>query len=484
MKTDALDRLDSFPYRHLVRDVMAAPLVTAGRDATAVEAARLMCDGGVSSLVVLAADGRPDGIVTERDLLRAVAVERDSALEGVTVTRLMSSPVVTVDAGAFVYVALGRIARCGIRHLVAVDGRGRAVGMVTARGLLKLRAGDALMLGDAIDDAGTPEALAAVMPHLPGLAERLLDEGVDAPGVAAVISAVYCDLTRRAWELAAADMERDGKGPPPAPYALLVLGSGGRGESLLRPDQDNAIVHEGTAEDDTWFDTAAGRMTAILDGAGLPYCKGGVMASNPAWRRSREEWRDEIARWVRSAAPDALLSAAIFFDAARVAGSEDLAASLRATAAEMVRGSVTFLKAAGLKLDSYAPPIGFFGGIRTEDGRVDLKLHGLLPITTGIRAMALQHGIGATGTTARLDALIAAGAVGTEDGRHLRDGLSCLMRAVLDQQTADIRAGKAPSTHVDPTRLGGRELADLKAAFRAADSLRLIVRDSLTRAAG
>ena len=79
-------------------------------------------------------------------------------------------------------------------------------------------------------------------------------------------------MTARAAEIAEAEMIAAGHGPAPADYALLVLGSGGRGESLLAPDQDNALVicgwiwrrsgfrdrlvHRGSATGSTRFSTA------------------------------------------------------------------------------------------------------------------------------------------------------------------------------------------------------------------------------------
>ena len=55
MDTRALEQLDSFPYRHVVREVMSAPPVTAQPDATLAQASRLMRDRSVSSVVVVGA---------------------------------------------------------------------------------------------------------------------------------------------------------------------------------------------------------------------------------------------------------------------------------------------------------------------------------------------------------------------------------------------------------------------------------------------
>src|SRR3546814_18969405 len=88
---------------------------------------------------------------------------------------------------------------------------------------------------------------------------------------------------------------------------MLILGSGGRGESLLSPDQDNAIIHAGSTEDDGWYARAGERIAALLDDAGIPYCKGGVMAKNTGWRGNQGQWRSRVTDWIPRPAPEALL---------------------------------------------------------------------------------------------------------------------------------------------------------------------------------
>ena len=76
---------------------------------------------------------------------------------------------------------------------------------------------------------------------------------------------------------------------------MTVLGSAGRGESLLAMDQDNALVFaEGApgGREDRWFEEFAIHITDILHEVGVPYCKGGVMAKNADWRGSVATWED------------------------------------------------------------------------------------------------------------------------------------------------------------------------------------------------
>ena len=109
--TPALARLDSFPYRHRVRDVMSAPAVTAAGALTARDALAILLEKRISSVIVTGSEGRV-GIVTERDLLRAL---RDEA-PGKPAPRLqdiMRHPLQTVPEEAFIYRAIGRMDRLG-----------------------------------------------------------------------------------------------------------------------------------------------------------------------------------------------------------------------------------------------------------------------------------------------------------------------------------------------------------------------------------
>src|SRR5690606_25732445 len=148
-----------FPYRHRVADVMHTPAVTAPPAMTVAEGARRMDEAGVSSLVVVS-DGRPAGIVTERDLLRTVAARGVDAL-GLPLSAIMSSPVHTLAPDVFVYVALARMARLGIRHLPVVDNEDLVVGMVTAGSLLRQHAGPGLAMADEVQQAAGPADMAA-----------------------------------------------------------------------------------------------------------------------------------------------------------------------------------------------------------------------------------------------------------------------------------------------------------------------------------
>lgn len=120
------------------------PVQTVAPDASVREAAQRMVDAHVGSLVVVA-DEVPVGMVTDRDLVVRVLGHGLSA-ETSRVEELMSSPAITVEAGASLGEAAALLRRFGIRRLPMVDERGALAGIVTADDLL-------LLLGDRIHDA-------------------------------------------------------------------------------------------------------------------------------------------------------------------------------------------------------------------------------------------------------------------------------------------------------------------------------------------
>jgi len=469
----ALARIDSFPYRHRLHEVMSTPVLTAEEGVSLTDAVHRMYEARVSSIVGVDSQGRALGILTERDLLRILSTQGPAGLD-VPLGQVMSRPVSTVPADAFVYVALGKMTRMGLRHLVVVDRDRRPLGMVTGRALLKVRANDALVIGDSVHEAKGPEDMAAAMAALPGLARSLLAEGVTARGISSVIALVIRDLTARATELAEISMRQDGWGEAPAPYAMLVLGSGGRGESLLVFDQDNAIVHRGTAADDVWFAELGRRVNDMLNQAGIPFCDGGVMAREPKWRKSLEEWKDEIHSWVFSLENQTVMYCDIFFDFQPVWGDADLAEELRAWAVEKASQSAFFMQYLAQHVAKMDVSLTFWGGFVTKNGRLNAKKFGLLPLVSAARFRAIRAHVLATGTDERYSAIKDMELLHEDDWRDFLEIREIVFRVMLDQQLADLAAGVTASASIDPKRLSTQMRERLRWAFKRLRTLKYI----------
>ena len=480
----SLRAVDPYAYRHRIADIMSSPPIVMASANTLREAIAIMSERRISSIFV-ADHLRQDaaigdyGIVTERDVMRRIARYGAAALDHRT-GDIATRPLASIREGAFVYRAIGRMSRLKIRHLAVRTEEGHLAGMVSARDLLKLRASAAVNLDDAIEDAKTAGQLAAAWAMLPAVAEALIDEEIDARQIAGVVSEELRAMTRRAAAIAEAAMIGDGLGPPPCPHTVLVLGSGGRSESLLAADQDNAIIFaegEPGGPEDRWFAELGARMAALLDQAGIPLCKGGVMAKNPQWRGSLSTWRERVRDWVSRSRPEDLLNVDIFYDLKSVSGDVALANELLDFAYTEGHRATAFAKLLGEQLDALGTPFTFLGNLQAEDGRIDLKKFGLFPTVAGARTLAIRHDVRGRSTRERLDGLIARGVGAEADLRALIDAHGLLLRLMLAQQSRDLHSGLPVSNKVDLSRLSREDTAALKAALKRIQSVPAMVRD-------
>jgi CBS domain-containing protein len=475
--------VDQFAYRHRVGELMSSPPVVVAPSVSVNDAIALMISRRISSLFVAdpAEPGLPldaYGIVTERDVMRLLASDGAKAL-AMPVDGIASRPLASIREQAFAYRAVGRMDRLKIRHLAVRHEDGRLAGVVSARDLLKLRASAAINLDDTIEHAASPAEMAAAWAMLPGVADALIAERIDARAIAEIISEELCAMTRRAAILAEAAMADDGHGPPPCPYAVLVLGSGGRGESLLAADQDNAIVFaEGDPDGpaDRWFARLGEKIADLLDQSGVPYCKGGVMAKNALWRGSLAHWKERVADWIGRSRPEDLLNVDIFFDLRPVYGDLALGEALFGHAYELGHARPEFAKSLGEQVEP-GNPFTLFGGLQLEGGRIDLKLHGLFPVVAMARTLAIRHGIHARSTRERLEGLIGLDIGGDEDMTAMLSAHSVLLALLLAQQSRDLYAGLPVSNRVELAKLDRAQRAELKAALKALQPAPDLVRD-------
>jgi CBS domain-containing protein len=483
-------RVDSYPYRQRVSDVMSAPAKFAGPDASLAAVLGRLAEERVSSLFVRFSTGEQPpspaetGIITERDVMRALASTGADALHtavGGTATR----PLATVPADAFAFLAMARMNRLRIRHLGVTDATGRVVGALSARDLLRLRAEGSIELGDEIDQAADVHDLGAAWAKLPRTAAGLLGEGLSGIEIAALISHQLGALTQRAAVLAEQRLRNQGHGEAPCRYAVAVLGSAGRGESLLAMDQDNALIFADGVEGegpDRWFAALGVHVADILHQVGVPYCKGGVMAKNPQWRGSVSAWRQRIGQWIERSKPADLLSVDIFFDMRGVHGDTGLADLLWREAFDVAKGQAAFAKLLVESAGTAETGVTFLGGFRTEKGRIDLKKTGLFGLVAAARALAIRHHVRERSTPARLTGIKALGLGGSQDLDTLVEAQGIFLDLLIAQQIADIEQGIPPSNAVEVKRLSGRDRDRLRAALKATKHLDEIVRELLFQA--
>lgn len=437
------------PVKALVR----RPPVFVPPETSVAEAARIMHEAGVSSVLV---ESDPPGIVTMRDLRSRVLARARSPQT--PVQEVMSAPLKTLPADTPVYGAMLFLIEENIHHLPLEEG-GRLVGVVTDSDLLRHQVKSPLYLFERVRNVRDPQALHEYADEVAGVVETLFRGGLDVTRIGRITASLNDALTRRILQLAEETL-----GPPPVPYAWIVFGSEGRMEQTLLTDQDNALVYaDDVAGARAYFAELARLAVERLIQAGFPPCLGGYMATN--WCYPLEKWTALFRRWIETPDPEALMEAGIFFDFRKVHGGLDLtpleavcrqAASRRVFLAHMARAARTF-----------HPPLGFFRRIRDEGGKVDLKKGGIAPIVAIARVYALEAASSARSTPDRLEAAAASGAMSREGADMLLEAFRFLMRLRLREQLQALRDGLPPENTVHLDRLSAVERRHLKEAFLA-----------------
>ena len=385
------------------RDPVTVPL-----DATVRSALEAMERAHLDFMVVTdAGRGLPLGIFTLRDLVRRVALPGGDLEQ--PVAAVMTAGLATLPPEASAHQAALAMARSGVRTVVVVDAEGRLAGVVSQEDLFGLQRMGVAEIGREIQAAGDVEALRPVGPRIRQLAAGLMAQGIGAETLTHFISTLNDLLTIRLVEIVADRFEL-----PPVPTCFMALGSEGRLEQTFATDQDNGIVFEADDGDAERVRQGllpfARAVNQALADCGFALCKGEVMAGNPRWCLSLEEWRRAFQAWVASPRPAALLDACIAYDLRPVHGREALAERLRASALEAAAAHPLFLRGLAECAVRSRPPLGLFrrfvyGRSAEFPHTLNLKLRGSSPYVDAARVYALAHRVPHTSTAQRLRAL-------------------------------------------------------------------------------
>ncbi len=480
--------VEAYPFRKRLAEVMEPPPASCSIDTECAEAARLLLDSGDEALLVIA-EGRMAGILTPRELLRALLPTAAATQKTGQVGEVMAAPPPALSPDSYLYEAIALMQRRTLQFL-AVCKQGEPVGLITPATLIRYRGRRAMMLLGSIGEEQTLAGLAEIRREGLAVARSLLGINCSAPQVMENLSHIHLAIIKRVFELCL-DKRASASPPPGVRYCLLALGSGGRREMLLAPDQDHALLYEELsaerlAEAEEFFAPLMEEFAAALEEVGYPRCAGGVMAGNPDWRGRLNDWRGRIREWIAEGNSARVLASSIFFDLAPLAGDPELCAELRSLAKEEVHGQSTFLYQM-MSLDQRGKvPLGLLGRFVTERGgdhagRLSLKLGGMLYLVDCIRMFALDKGLTETGTLARLHSLTAAHVFDRETAEHLEAAFKALSFLRLRLEIDCLEEDRPADHYIDPASYSKNEQELLREALQAVSRLQDATRKYFAR---
>ncbi len=441
-----------------VADAFVRPVqvVDVGTDIAAV--AGIFQAEHVSSVLVRESEGAGArlGICTRASLQRAI-------LDGRPPARLPAAGFATFDLLTTtpeepIGEALARMLRGRVHRLVVLR-EGQVAGVLEALDLFSFLANHSYLITVQIDMAQDLGALAEAASKITRMVSLLHRGGTRIGLIAGLVTELNTRLFQRAWSLIA----------PPALVdnsCLFVMGSEGRGEQILKTDQDNALVlRDGYAPPDN-LQRLAGRFTAALADFGYPPCPGGVMLDRPRWRMSASEFAASLRAWLHGRAPEQLMDLAIFLDARAVCGDARLLCELRERVFREAPDDDALLARFASAIDAFGAGTAWWARLLGDERHaVDLKKEGMFALVHGVRSLALAHRIQASGTEERLQALAAAGQLAHAEAQELLQALHVLMQLRLQAGLDQIERRQPVTGLLEPQQLGSLDRSLLKDAL-------------------
>jgi CBS domain-containing protein len=412
--------------RARVRDARYRAAIFVDGRMTIEQAGHCMRDNNTNALFVR--DGERIGVVTGMNLSKAVVLRR--LLLETAVRDVCHFDIVSVDLDDFIFEALLLMTKHDKRRL-AIRSNSHYVGFLEDIDILGLFAGNSQLIPGRIDRSRSIDDLAGAAQDIQAQVERLHRQGLKVD----VIAEITSDLNRRLLT------QLFGMTAPPSireAGCLLVMGSEGRGEQTVRTDQDNAIL---LARDVPAADLAQFReaFSGALARFGFPPCPGNVMARNPIWSQSLDGFIHQLRAWVLQGDAEAAMNIAIFVDAVSIAGPPDILTRAKEALFDLMRGEAALLARFASLIETFATPnLGVFSTIMATVGagpdEIDIKKAGTFPIVHGVRTLAIDKGVLATPTAARIEALVEAGSLEPAFGRDLISALHAFMEFRLQSQ--------------------------------------------------
>lgn len=392
-----------------VSDLMASNVITCLFETTIRDASKIMAEHNIGSIVVIDGNKHAIGIITDTDFRNRVIAKGIST--DITVDEVMSSPVITINADEYAFDAIIKMSHYGIRHLVVYDNN-FMVGILSERDFRIAMGSSPLGLIAEIERAQYIDDMIGLVRKIDRMLESLLRQGFPVESAIDLITELHDKVTLNLLRITENSMVKDGRGNHPVSYCWMALGSEGRREQTLRTDQDNALIYANVLdgreqEVRDWFIEFSDKMVNNLAKCGFPKCRGGIMASNPAWCQPYNRWMDIFSNWITSPDNLALRMVTIFFDFRAIFEDADFIHPLRQHVNEVIQSNRLFLTLLAKDAVENHPPVGFLGKLVFEKSgeskhKLDLKLRGIMPITKCARVIALDLGLDPTNTINRL----------------------------------------------------------------------------------
>ncbi|MDH4943515.1 putative nucleotidyltransferase substrate binding domain-containing protein [Sulfurimonas sp. C5] len=404
-------------------------------------------------------------VVTDTDLKEKVLlgnVQIDEPIETIATSKMVS-----VEKEEFLFNALLVMTHEEIKRVVVQDG-GKIIGVLEQLDLLSFFANHSHLVAVQIDRANSIEDLQGIQDDVKNLILALTAKGVKVRYITKLVSALNEKIYKKAFEMCV-DESLQNK------CSLIVMGSEGREEQGVKSDQDNALIVDDSV-DVALFEKPMMQINSFLLDIGFPECKGGVMVSNPFWRRNVRSYQELIDGWSSSMDESTLQNLSIFLDAKCVSGNCDLLDGLKDFLFQRFEARDDVLAHLAKATLNFETPLSVFSNFVVEKShanKLDVKKGGLFALVHGIRCLALKYRIEQTNTVERIKQLNNKGVIDKNFASELIESFDTLssmkLKTMLGATSLD------DDNFIDPNSLEKVQKDLLKDSFKIVNKFKKFI---------
>ena len=406
------------------------------------------------------------GIVTDADLRYYILHKEEDNLR--EISQLQSYPLISVEEDELLFNVLLVMTEHNIKHLPIEDDQKNIVGVLELTDLLSYLSNQTHLIAVQMQRANSVEEVIAASNRIDIMINLLHSKGVKSRYIAKLVSEINKKMYAKLFEFIF-PKEWHKK------TTLLLLGSEGRGEQILRTDQDNAIIFENGFEPENKEEVLK-NFIETLDKIGFPRCKGNVMVINPKWARDVDGYKEEMRKWINTPDAQGLLDMAIFYDTYAVAGNIELFKELRTFLFKKVQSHKEYLSYFAKSIESFESPLGLFSRFisteKSHKNEIDIKKGALFSLIHGVRALALEYSITKTNTTERIKELNNVGYMNKEESKDLLETLEVINTLRLSAQLDKLQDEKEIDNYICLRTLGKLERDTLKEALKSVENFK------------
>ncbi|MDN5108832.1 DUF294 nucleotidyltransferase-like domain-containing protein [Aliarcobacter butzleri] len=407
-----------------------------------------------STIIVKKSDGGY-GIITDSLLKVKVLLQgRDLTIP---VRDIAIFPLLTIQKDDYLFEALTILIKRNIKRIGVTNNNGEMIGILEQIDILSHFANHTYVIESKIKNANKVEDLKIASNEFLNIIKSLQAKGVKIYHISNLIGQLNTKVYQKLYSLVLPEELQKNA-------CLIVMGSEGRNEQIIKTDQDNALVIK-NGIDVEQYRPYMQQVTNHLVDLGYPPCEGNIMVSNPYWCKTADEYKTDITKWINSPDMKSYLDLAIFIDAFAVAGDKELLINLKEYLYNKIQSKDIFMAYFAKSTLAFDTPTTF-SSFMAKDDLINIKKAAIFPIVQGIRSLALREKIKETTTIKRIKILEARNILEKTKAAELIEAFEIASTLRLKNQLDCIQEGVALTNEINTNDLGKIERDLLKESFK------------------